>query len=108
MSFEAEVIPIFISGVSTTLLIELITGCVLLKQKKKARNFLIGHVISMAAAVLFLIRCIFAKQLSINTIPAILSNTNSINIGLFGVFWTVSVLFILAVIASCMKENTEK
>ncbi len=36
MSFEAEVIPLFIGGVLVVSSFELIVGCVLLKNKKSA------------------------------------------------------------------------
>ena len=38
MSFEAEVIPLFIGGVLVVSSFELIVGCVLLKNKKRDRK----------------------------------------------------------------------
>ncbi len=104
MSFEAEVIPLFIGGASVISVLELVFGCVMLKRQKKARRRLIGHVLSMAIALLFLIRCIFANWLDIEL--GIASISNSVNIGLFGVFWAISVFFLLSIIAA-NTENSE-
>ena len=69
MSFEAEVIPLFIGGVLVVSSFELIVGCVLLKF-------------------------------------AIASISNSTNIGLFGIFWCVSVMLIVSCIQECLKKET--
>ena len=61
MSFEAEVIPMFLVCAGVVSILELIIGCLLLKNQTIARNRLIGHAISMALALLFLVRCIFAN-----------------------------------------------
>ncbi|MBQ9133246.1 MAG: hypothetical protein IJX64_01800 [Clostridia bacterium] len=102
MIFEAEVIPLFIGGVSIVSILELVFGCMMLKHRKKARICWIGHAASMAAAWVFLIRCIFANYL--NTELGIASISNSVNIGLFGVFWAISVFFLLATV----KVGAEK
>ena len=47
MSFEAEVIPLFIGGVLVVSSFELIVGCVLLKNKKSACKKFVLHVITM-------------------------------------------------------------
>ena len=55
MSFEAEVIPLFIGGVLVVSIMELIVGCVFLKDKKVARKKFILHVITMLIAFAFLV-----------------------------------------------------
>lgn len=94
MSFESEVIPLFIGGVCIVSLLELVIGCCLLK--KKTIPLFIGNVISMAIAMVFLILCIFGNRLGFVRVDD--SASNSVNIGLFGVFWTVSVVFLLAIL----------
>ena len=91
MSFEAEVIPLFIGGVLVVSSFELIVGCVLLKNKKSACKKFVLHVITMLIGFAFLIRSIFANWLNIKF--AIASISNSTNIGLFGIFWCVSVIY---------------
>ena len=56
MSFEAEVIPLFIGGVLVVSSFELIVGCVLLKNKKSACKKFVLHVITMLIGFAFLIR----------------------------------------------------
>ena len=65
MSFEAEVIPLFIGGVAIVSALELIAGCVLLRNLREARNRLIAHTVCMIIAQLFLIRSIFANWLGV-------------------------------------------
>ena len=102
MAFESEVIPLFIGGVIVVSIIELLIGCLLLRERKETRALLIGHVVSMLAAMFFLVRCIFAGRLGIDTISAYGDSSpfNSVNIGLFGVCWAISVCFVLAIIGS--------
>ncbi len=63
MSFEEEVIPLFIVGVAIVSIFELVAGCILLRRMHKARSRLIAHTVSMVIALLFLIRSIFANWL---------------------------------------------
>lgn len=102
MAFESEVIPLFIGGVCVVSILELVIGCALLKNQKKTRSLLIAHVVSMAIAMVFLIRCIFAGRLGIDTTIAYgdASPFNSINIGLFGLFWALSVFFVILMVGS--------
>ena len=93
MSFEAEVIPLFIGGVLVVSSFELIVGCVLLKNKKSACKKFVLHVITMLIGFAFLIRSIFANWLNAN-------------IGLFGIFWCVSVMLIVSCIQECLKKET--
>ena len=94
MSFEAEVIPMFIGGCAAVSLLELAAGWVLLKDRPHSRICLVGHVISMAIGLFFLIKCIFGDRLGL--IGGIASIDHSVSIGLFGVFWFFSVLFLLS------------
>ena len=100
---ESEVVPLFIVGVCIVTLLELIAGCMLLKNQKKTRTHLIAHAISMAIAMVFLIRCLFGKRLGITYGDS--SAFNSVNIALFGIFWAISVVFLLLIISSKIKQN---
>ena len=100
MSFEAEVIPLFIGGVLVVSSFELIVGCVLLKNKKSACKKFVLHVITMLIGFAFLIRSIFANWLNVKFDIA------STNIGLFGIFWCVSVMLIVSCIQECLKKET--
>ena len=106
MPFESEVIPMFIGGVGIVSLLELIIGCAILKEKKEARSLLIGHVISIAVAMVFLVRCIFGNRLGFDVTAAYgdASPFHSVNIGLFGVFWAISVCFLLFALGSAKKK----
>ena len=50
----------------------------------------------MAIALVFLIRCIFGSRLGMQS--GILSISNSVNIGMFGIFWAVSTYLLLSVL----------
>ena len=102
MAFEAEVIPLFIGGVCIVSLLELLIGCRILKRDKKSMALFIGNVISMIIAMFFLVCCIFGSRLGFSHGYA--SPSNSVNIGLFGVFWTISVGFLLALLGSKTKK----
>ena len=106
MSFEAEVIPLFIGGVLVVSSFELIVGCVLLKNKKSACKKFVLHVITMLIGFVFLIRSIFANWLNIKF--AIASISNLTNIGLFGIFWCVSVMLIVSCIQECLKKQIDE
>ena len=103
MPFEAEVIPLFIGGMAIVSIFELIAGCALLKRIHRARNLLIAHTVSMVIAHLFLIRSIFANWLGVEL--GIASISNSVNIGLFGIFWMISVFLLLSIIGSLTAEK---
>ena len=104
MSFEAEVIPLFIGGVLVVSIMELIVGCVFLKDKKVARKKFILHVITMLIAFAFLVRSMFANWLNIKY--NIASISNSVNIGLFGILWCISVTCVVSCIQECLnREN---
>ena len=104
MSFEAEVIPLFIGGVLVVSSFELIVGCVLLKNKNSADQVDHALIVTMLIGFAFLIRSIFANWLNIKF--AIASISNSTNIGLFGIFWCVSVMLIVSCIQECLKKET--
>ena len=102
MSFEAEVIPLFISGCIAVSLMELAVGCVLLRGNHDARNCFVGHVVSMAVSLFFLIKCIFGDRLIL--LRGIASIDHSVSIGLFGVCWFFSVLFLLSALCKCAEK----
>lgn len=103
MSFEAEVIPLFLVCAGIVSVLELTIGCLLLKKQKAARGRLIGHTVSMAIALFFLTRCVFANWLGFH--PPIASISNSACIGLFGLFWAVSVCFLLSIVAALTSSK---
>lgn len=94
MSFEAEVIPLFIGGCTMVCLVELAAGWSLLKEQRQVRGFFTGHVLAMAVGLFFLVRCLFGDRLHL--IDGIASIDHSVSVGLFGVFWMASVLLLLA------------
>ena len=94
MSFEAEVIPMFIGGCIAVSLLELVAGWVMLSGNKPARRAFTGYVVSMALGLFFLVKCIFGDRLGL--IGGIASIDHSVSIGLFGLCWTASVLFLLS------------
>ena len=106
MSFEAEVIPLFITGVCAVSVLEMVSGCVLLKQAKRARRNLIAHTVSMLIAQVFLVRSLFANWLGIRY--DIASISNSVNIGLLGLFWAVSVLLLLSVVSILTEDGGQE
>ena len=103
MSFEAEVIPLFIGGVLGVSALELIAGCILLRNEKSACNKFVFHVITMLIGFVFLIRSIFANWLNIRF--DIASISNSASIGLFGIFWCISVMLVVSCIQECLKKK---
>lgn len=103
MSFESEVIPLFIGGVIFVSVLELVIGYLLLKHNKKVYLALVLHVVSMLAAFFFLVRCIFAGLFDIvHGIPSI---SNSVNIANFGICWMVSVFCILLMVSLLRKKQ---
>ena len=82
MSFEAEVIPLFIGGGIAVSLLELAAG-----------------------GVLFLVRCIFGDRLGLT--GPIASIDHSVSIGLFGLCWTASVLFLLSALGRLNTPDRE-
>lgn len=90
MSFEAEVIPLFIGGVIAVSAIEFFLGWRSLRHRKDLRGLFAGHVVAMLLGFFFLIRSLFANWLGLSL--GIASISNSVNIGLFGLCWAVSAL----------------
>lgn len=107
MPFESEVIPLFIGGVCVVTLLELVIGCRVLRDENTIKPLFIAHVVSMTLAMVFLFRCIFGTRLGIDVMSGYgdASPFNSINIALFGVCWTVSVVFLLAILAGKAKKE---
>lgn len=106
MLFEAELFPLFIGGVCVVSLLELGLGLVLLKGRAEGRPLLVGHTISMAIAMVFLIRCIFTAPLGIDVNSAYgdAAPFYSLHIALFGSCWAISVFFLLALIGSLKQK----
>ena len=100
MSFEAEVIPLFIGGVIAVSAIEFFLGWRSLRHRKDLRGLFAGHVVAMLLGFFFLIRSLFANWLGLSL--GIASISNSANIGLFGLCWAVSALCV-AVMLGCTK-----
>ena len=94
MSFEAEVIPLFIGGVIVVSAVEFIAGWIGLRNRREIRGLFAGHVATMLLGFFFLIRSLFANWLGISL--GIASISNSVNIGLFGLCWAASALCVAA------------
>lgn len=105
MSFEAEVIPMFIGGCIAVSVIEFAVGWFTLRARKNARNLFAGHVLSMALGLFFLIKCIFGDRLGLT--GPIASIDHSVSIGMFGLCWLVSVLFLLSALEKLNDKSSE-
>jgi len=103
MSFEAEVIPLFIGGVTAVSVLELVMGLRLLRRWRDVRKLFVGYVVSMALGFFFLIRSLFANWIQIPY--GIASISNSVNIGLFGLLWMVSAGFVVALLDRLTRER---
>lgn len=103
MSFEAEVIPLFIGGVIAVSAIEFFLGWRSLRHRKDLRGLFAGHVVAMLLGFFFLIRSLFANWLGLSL--GIASISNSANIGLFGLCWAVSALCVAVMLSrlGCTK-----
>ena len=104
MSFEAEVIPLFIGGVIAVSAIEFFLGWRSLRHRKDLRGLFAGHVVAMLLGFFFLIRSLFANWLGLSL--GIASISNSANIGLFGLCWAVSALCVAVMCGSGYPVNT--
>jgi len=102
---EEEVMPLFIGGVSVVGLIALAIGILLLYRHRRALWLFLCHMASLAAAMVFLIRCLFGGRIGIVVPDFHASEFQSLNLGLFGVFWAVSVGFGLLLILVLKKQN---
>ena len=106
MSFEAEVIPLFIGCSAFVLVLELLVGLALLKGHKIARFTFTAHVICMALALFFLVRCVFDAWLAPGADRYGYDSVfNSVNIGLFGVCWALSVFELVSTIDACTHNK---
>ena len=103
MLFESEVLGLFVSGILAVSIIEIIIGSLLLKKRKIAMLYLFAHASSMGVAFVCLIRVVFSNQLNIR--HATSSIENSLGIGLFGVFWFISIVFLILTIKNCISSK---
>ena len=103
--FEEEVMPLFIGGVSVVGLIALVIGCLLLYRNRHALCLFLGHMASMAAAMVFLIRCLFGGRLGIVVPDFHASEFQSLNLGFFGVFWAFSMMFLVLMMLTLRKNG---
>ena len=97
MSFEAEVIPLFIGGVIAVSAIEFFMGWLSLRRRKDIRGLFVGHVVAMLLGFFFLSRSLFANWLGISL--GIASISNSVNVGLFVLCWAVSAICVAVMIS---------
>ena len=105
MSFEAEVIPMFIGGCIAVSALEFTVGWFTLRNRKSARSCFVGHVLSMALGLFFLVKCIFGNRLGLT--GPIASIDHSVSIGLFGLCWTAGVLFLLSALGKLNDKSQE-
>ena len=103
MSFEAEVIPMFIGGCAAVSALEFAAGWLILRSRKAARDRFAGHVLSMALGLFFLVKCIFGNRLGLT--GPIASIDHSVSIGLFGLCWTARVLFLLSTLGKLNEKS---
>lgn len=89
-------------GVLVVSIVEFLVGFLCLRGRKRARSLFAGHVLSMLLGFFFLSRSLFANWLDIHY--RIASISNSVNIGLFGLFWMVSAAFVVAAIRDLAKR----
>ena len=101
MSFEAEVLPMFIGGCGLVSIMELAVGWAFLNRQRRAMAYFTAHVFSMGVALWFLVKCLFGSRLGF--VPGIESISNSVNVGLFGLLWFASVMLMLAAINELAK-----
>lgn len=97
---EAEAGVLFLAAAVVVTLLELVFGWVLLEKRPKAKGRLVGHVLATWASFYFLFR-IFSINQSLQ--PGMTSNANTLDFGLFGLCWAVSVAFVVALIQSLVK-----
>ncbi|MFR6041590.1 MAG: hypothetical protein ACLUHL_09450 [Dysosmobacter welbionis] len=105
MSFEAEVIPLFIGGVIAVSAIEFFLGWRSLRHRKDLRGLFAGHVVAMLLGFFFLIRSLFANWLGLSL--GIASISNSANIGLFGLCWAVSAICVAVMIPVWLHPDND-
>ena len=103
MSFEAEVIPLFIGGVIVVSAMEFIAGWIGLRGRRDVRGLFAGHVVTMLLGFFFLIRSLFANWLGVSL--GIASISNSVNIGLFGLLWAISAACVAAMISRLVSPR---
>lgn len=101
MSFEAEVIPLFIGGCIAVSALEFAVGWFTLP--KRARGPFAGHVLSMALGLFFLVKCLFGDRLGLA--GPIASIDHSVSIGMFGLCWAASVLCLLSVLGKLSDKS---
>ena len=89
MSFEAEVIPLFIGGVIAVSAIEFFLGWRSLRHRKDLRGLFAGHVVAMLLGFFFLIRSLFANWLGLSLGIA----------SIFGLCWAVSALCVAVMLS---------
>ena len=102
LSFEMETVPLFIGGVVLVSVVELVVGCILLRAKKRAIVFFISSVLASILGFCFLIYCLFGDRFDLKA--GIISISNSVSIGLFGLLWFVSVMLLLFTIREAVRR----
>ena len=101
MSFEAEVIPLFIAGCIAVSALELAVWWFTLRGR--ARGLFAGHVLSMALGLFFLVKCLFGDRLGLT--GSIASIDHSVSIGMFGLCWAASVLLLLSALGKLNDKS---
>lgn len=114
MGFEEEVIYLLVIGFTLVMaLVITATALFVRKVNRQAYNAFIGQIFCLCLAFFFLLRLLFPNFFCIETDPriSIPSISNSVNIGLCGISWAISMgfclkgIFVLAKIESTKSED---
>ncbi len=103
MSMEAEVFPLMLLGVVGVTVVEVLCGKWLLSQRPRAFSRLMAHAATMLVAFFFLFRIAFPTRMGAESmIPSI---SNSVGMGLFGLFWAASVACLISLVMELLKDR---
>lgn len=98
MGIESDAIPLFIAIIILGSIIELICGCILLKQMERKIIMVFSyHCIANIFAFIFLFDCYFHQ---IDVVPNM-----TFGIGLFILSWPVSMVFIIKLISLIIPKK---
>ncbi len=109
MPMEAEVPMFFLICFSIVFAGKLLIGSALLfRRAKGAFPLFFLHLVTEFLSFWCIMRVLFQNRVPIFSLGPIPSIDNSIGIGLFGVFWFLSVCFLLGMVASLLAPERTK
>ena len=109
ITMEAEVPMFFLTCFLVVFALKTLIGSVLLF--RTARGALPLFLLHLAAELLSfwcVAQVLFRGRLELGPAPVILSNSNSLCIGMFGVFWFLSVCFLLGLLGKLISPYIKK